>query len=111
MEEQASHMVVNWLYVENQEILVGVTDNDRWEMDTADGMSGADAATLAFVTINDDGKTAPVEKAGFHCWPGNIDRKLAMSSIYELFEIAWEIKNNNMEHEEAREKFFGKAIL
>jgi hypothetical protein len=33
-----------------------------------------------------------------------------MSRVFDLFETAWNIKNQNMNLDEAREKFFGKII-
>jgi len=110
MYQPATHLVINWLYVENNEILVGATDNDRWEHDTADGMSGADATTIVLVTLHFKRKLAAVETAKLHCWPGDANRELAISKIQNLFDIAWKIKDNKMTHEDAREKFFGKEI-
>ncbi len=34
MEEEFTHLVVNWIDVDNKVILVGATDNLRWKWDT-----------------------------------------------------------------------------
>lgn len=41
MEEQLTHLVVNWIDIDSNVILVGATDNERWKWDTDFGMSGA----------------------------------------------------------------------
>lgn len=111
MEEQLTHLVVNWIDVDSNVILVGATDNERWKWDTDMGMSGADAKSIVWVTLTDQGKGYAVsEEAHFFCYPGDPTRSLAMSNIIGLFEIAWAIKNENMDDNHAREKFFGKII-
>lgn len=111
MENQSTHLFINWILVEPKEILVGATDNDRWEWDTKAGDSGADAKTIVYVTITEHGKKyAPSENAGFHCSPGDPDRPLAMAYIADLFDIAWEIRNQKLDWEEARKRYFGMRI-
>lgn len=56
MEEEFTHLVVNWIDVDNKVILVGATDNLRWKWDTELGMSGADAKSSVWVTLTDNGK-------------------------------------------------------
>lgn len=111
MEEQLAHLVVNWIDVDDKIILVGATDNLRWKWDTELGMSGADAKSFVWVTLTDHGKGYAIsEEAHFFCSPGDPVRSLAMSNIIGLFEVAWAIKNENMDIDNAREKFFGKII-
>lgn len=111
MEEQLTHLVVNWIDVDNNVILVGATDNESWKWETDLGYSGADAKSIVWVTLTNNGKGYVVsEQAHFFCFPGDPTRSLAMSNILGLFEIAWAIKNENMEGDNAREKFFGKII-
>ena len=72
MNEQKSHLVINWIDIKDNVILVGATDNERWKWDTEAGLSGADAKTIVYVTLTDNGKgLAASEKAGFHCHPGD----------------------------------------
>ncbi|VXC10524.1 MULTISPECIES: hypothetical protein [Chryseobacterium] len=111
MEEQLTHLVVNWIDVDNKIILVGATDNENWKWETDLGYSGVDAKSIVWVTLTDNDKGYVVsEEAHFFCFPGGPTRSLAMSNIIGLFEIAWVIKNENMERDNAREKFFGKII-
>lgn len=111
MEEQLTHLVVNWIEVDDKIILVGATDNESWKWETELGMSGADARSFVLVTLTDNGRRiATSEQASFFCHPGDPVRSLAMSNISSLFEVAWAIKNENMEEDNAREKFFGKII-
>ena len=44
-------LVINYLVVEKELVLVGATDNQRWDWDTKEGYSGADAKTLVLVTL------------------------------------------------------------
>ncbi|HTF02421.1 MAG TPA: hypothetical protein VK826_00285 [Bacteroidia bacterium] len=111
MNDEITHLVVNGINIEDNVIHVGATDNLRWKWDTEEGMSGTDAKTIVYVTLTDNGKEYSVsERAGFHCSPGDPTRVLAMSNLFELFEIAWIIKNENLEYKNARERFFGKII-
>jgi hypothetical protein len=111
MTEEITHLVINWINIEDNVILVGATDNLRWKWDTEIGMSGVDAKTIVYVTLTDNGKGISVsEEAGFHCVPGDPVRNIAMSYLYELFEIAWKIKNDNLSIKLARKKFFGSIV-
>ncbi|WP_294197673.1 hypothetical protein [uncultured Chryseobacterium sp.] len=111
MEEEFTHLVVNWIDVDNKVILVGATDNLRWKWDTELGMSGADAKSSVWVTLTDNGKGfTGSEDAHFLCPPGDPVRSLAMSNVLGLFEIAWAIKNEKLVVDRARKRFFGKII-
>ncbi len=111
MDGQITHLVINWINIEHNIILVGATDNERWRWDTEEGMSGSDAKTIVYVTLTDVGKGISVaEEAGFYCGPGDPVRRVTMSYLIELFEIAWEIKSDNLDFQTAREKYFGKEI-
>ena len=92
-------------------ILVGATDNIRWDWDTKDGYSGVGAKTIVYVTLKNNGEGYAVsEDAGFHATLEDPVRKLAMSKVFELFEIAWEIKNKNLNLKQAHKLFFGKIV-
>ena len=108
---KTTHLVVNYIRVEDNVILVGATDNLRWKRDTEEGMSGADAKTIVYVSLKDNGAGYAVsEEVGFHSSPGDSTRPLAMSYLLEMFEIAWSIKNEKLNCSRAMERFFGKPI-
>ena len=111
MDKQITHLVVNYINIEDNVILVSATDNERWRWDTEDGMSGADTKTIVYVTLTDNGKGYSVsEEAGFHSTTGDPTRVVAMSYLMELFEIAWSIKNEKLNYKDAEERYFGKKI-
>ncbi len=111
MQYAITHLVVNWIDVENNTILVGATDNERWRWDTEEGASGSDAKTLITVTLTEQSKGfSTLETANFYCPPGDATRSMAMMYIEELFEIAWDIKNKNLDFTEAHKKYFGMAV-
>jgi hypothetical protein len=111
MGNKATSLVINYIVVEPEEIVVGATDNERWRWDLEDGESGADAKTLVFVTLTENGTGYAVsENAGFHCAPGAPERPLAVAHLQELFEVAWEIRNLGLNQMAARKKYFGLPI-
>lgn len=109
---KSNYLIINYIDIEKDFVLVGATDDQRWKWDTDEGMSGVDAKTIVYVTLKGDPKSriAIQEEAGFHCAPHDPIRRLAMTYIYELFEIAWDIMNNEMSFELATEKYFGFKI-
>ncbi|BDS10016.1 hypothetical protein [Aureispira anguillae] len=111
MDKSITHLVINWINIEDNVILVGATDNQRWESDIEIGMSGVDSKTIVYVTLTDHGKGISIsEKAEFHCSPGDPTRTLAMSHLIKLYEIAWMIKNKNLDLQTALNSFWGKKI-
>jgi hypothetical protein len=108
----AKHLVINYIEVDNELVLVGATDNERWRWDTEDGMSGADAKTIVWVTLNGLLKShiAICEEATFHCYPGDPVRRIAMEHISELFDIAWKIRNEYLNEKAAKEIYWGFEI-
>ncbi len=111
MSETATHLIVNWIEIQDTVILVGATDDLRWKWDTELGMSGVDAKTSVWVTLTDHGKGyAPSEEAHFFCSPSDPIRPLVMSNIIGLFDIAWIIKNEKLTGDMAYNRFFGKVI-
>ncbi len=111
--EEKIHLVVNWINVDNKEILVGATDSERWRWDTEDyGMSGGDAKTIVWVIVGNKKKGYNGESAVFHCHRSEkILRPLVLAGVGDLFEIAWQIQEQKMTFEEAHNKFFGFKIL
>lgn len=111
MDEQITHLVLNWIDIDGNTIKVGATDNLRWKWDTEEGMSGMDAKTIVYVTLTDNGKgISTSEEAGFHCLPGDPTRRIAMLGVSELLEIAWSIKNDNLDYESAKEEYFRREL-
>ncbi len=111
MEKQITHLIINYIWMDKRDISVGATDNERWRWDTEEGMSGVDAKTLILVTLTNNGKgNITGEKADFFCLPSDPTRKLVMSSLTGLFNVAWAIKNSNISILEARKRFFGKKV-
>lgn len=106
------HLVVNYICVDDHEILVGATDSERWQWDTEAGASGADARTMVWVIIKTHGKNwVDSESVGIFCnRTETILRPLALAGIADLFEIAWEIKDQKMTLDEARKNYFGFKI-
>ncbi|MCC7453110.1 MAG: hypothetical protein IT222_03000 [Crocinitomix sp.] len=110
MSEQITHLVVNYINIDHNVILVGATDNQRWTWDIESGMSGVDAKSIVCATLRNTGEGYVSEEAQFFCSPGDPTRCVAMSNLIGLFEIAWTIKNENLENNIAREMFFGIII-
>lgn len=109
--DEITHLVINWIKLEDNVVLVGATDNERWKWDKEEGMSGDDAKTIVYVTLTENGEGYSVsEEAGFHCSPGDPTREVAMLNLVELFGVAWSIKNDKLDYRQAREKYFGKEI-
>jgi len=106
------YLVINYIVVEPELVLVGATDNQRWDWDTQDGYSGADAKTLVTVTLKGslDSKYAIQEEAQFYCALGDPLRKLAMAYVYELFDIAWKIKKARLEETATQGQYIGVAV-
>ncbi len=112
MSEQITHLIINWIKVEENEIWVGATDNMRWQHDMEIEISGFDAKTIVYVILRDDGRRiSKTEEAGFHCLPGDPTRILAMKGLTELFDTAWVIMDENLDYKDAVERFFGQKIL
>ena len=111
MTKQLRFLVINWIQIEDNLILVGATDNNSWKWDTDHGMSGSNAKTIVHVTLTENGGNISVsEQATFYCIPGDPTRNVAMNHLFELFEIAWDIKRNNLSSEVANSKYFGNKI-
>jgi hypothetical protein len=110
-ERPITHLILNWFIVEDETILVGATDNERWRWDVEDGYSGADAKSVVFIEmkINEKGQVTS-EVAGFHSRPGSPERSVTMSNIEGLFDVAWIIKNEKLDEKAARKRFFGMEI-
>ena len=106
------HLIINYIVIEKGQVLVGATDGERWKWDKEDGMSGADAKTIVWVTLTGDlkSKIAVTEEARFHCPPEDPVRPLAMEHLSDLFYIAWKIKKENLDGKTAHERYFGYQI-
>jgi len=65
--DRITHLVINWISIDDNVILVGATDNLRWKWDTEVGMSGVDAKTIVYVTLTDNGPGYSISEDGFYC--------------------------------------------
>lgn len=105
-----AYLVVNYIRVEENKIIIGATDNERYQWDIDDGESGADAKTIIMVTleIDDDGYTA--EKAELFCDRSDGLRLLVIEKIENLFTIAWDIYDKKLDKKHARDNYFAYEI-
>ncbi len=113
MKDEKPFLVINSLSVNEEEIMVGCTDNKRWESDLKRGDSGADAYTFVYVVKrkNEKGDFISLDEIGIHLHPTDSLRNLAIEAIPKLLEIIWEIINQKMDFEQADARYFGMSIL
>lgn len=110
-EKKQEWLIVNSIWVQDDEISVGATNNWRWELEKEDGYPGGDARTIVWVALTDNGPGRVVsETVGLFCSRSDPLRDLIFTGIQELLEVAWEIKESNLSHRAAREKFFGHVL-
>ena len=108
---EAEHLIINHVIVNEKEIVVGATNSERWRWDKDEGLSGVDARTIVWVTLTDNGPHYVVsETVGLFCTREDPLRPLALSGINALFEIAWKIKDQQLTMQQAREAFFGHEL-
>lgn len=106
-----TYLVINSITVDEAEICVGATDSERWGWDIADGESGADARTMVWVSLKDNGVGYVVsESVGFFCHREDPLRALAYEGIPDLFDAAWDIRERKLTQQGAREAYFGFEI-
>jgi hypothetical protein len=107
-----THLIINYIWIDDESITVGATDNERWQWEHEDGYSGADAFSFVQASIVKNGKGyAPTETVTFLLRPGTgPHRELAERVIGQLCAIAWEIKERSLELSTARELFFGREL-
>ena len=109
--QEAEWLVVNSISVDEKETVVGATNRKRWEWDQEAGLSGADARTIVWVTLTDNGPGYVVsETAGLFCTRDDPLRSLAVSGIPEMFEIAWSIRDRHHDLQQAHDAFFGYEL-
>lgn len=112
MENELEHLIVNHIVVEDEYIVVGATNDARWNHDLSMGMDGVDAKTIVNANLIDEEKNYCFsEQAVFHAAPGDPIRELSMSYLVELFEIAWVIKNEKLDKKCAEERYLGKVLI
>ena len=104
------YLIVNDIWIEQKEVIVGATDNQRWDWDINDGKTGADAKTLVFVRLELTETGYVLEKAGFHCSREDSLRALAMSKVERLLDIAWDIYESKWDNIKARDVYFGHEL-
>jgi len=106
------YLIINYISFSDDEITIGATDSQRWKWDIEGGFSGADARTMVWVILKDNGSgIVPSESVRFFCDREEPLRLLAYDGIAELFKVAWEIKDLKLTPGEASIKFFGFEIL
>ncbi|MAZ27318.1 MAG: hypothetical protein CL868_09610 [Cytophagaceae bacterium] len=110
MEE--GYLVVNYFDIEDNKVLVGATDDDRWNYELEDGASGGDARTFIMVELIVDprGRAATLENVKIFSSPGDMVRPLAFKYVSRLADTAWEILNKKLDYDKAREIYFGMII-
>lgn len=105
-----AYLVVNYVRVEENKIIIGATDNERWQWDIEDGESGADAKTIIMVTLETDDGGYTAEKVELFCDRCEGLRILVMEKIENLFTIAWDIHDKKFGKKEARDNYFAYVI-
>jgi len=109
MEER--YLIINSITVDDKEICVGATDSERWGWDVSEGYSGADARTMVWIILKDNGPGYVVsESVGFFCHREDPLRAIAYEGIPELFDVAWNIREKKINEKEARKAYFGFEI-
>jgi len=109
--QEAEWLVVNSISVDEKEIVVGATNRARWDWDQEAGFSGADARTIVWVILTDNGPGYVVsETAGLFCTRDDPLRSLAVSGIPGLFDIAWSIRDGHYDSQRAHDAFFGYEL-
>lgn len=116
-------MIINYICIEDhettvgdkiligQEITVGATDSDRWNYEIKAGFRGGDARTSVMVTLKIlGGNWAPLEAAKFFCSTSDPVRQESVAAVADLFDVAWEIANRNLNEAGARKEFFGRVL-
>jgi hypothetical protein len=109
--QEQEWLLVNDIRFEENTMLVGATNRERWTWEQELGQSGVDAATLVCVILTDHGPGYAVsEEVALHCHRSDPLRRLVLEAIGPLFEIAWKIKDDRLDREHARNVFFGYKI-
>lgn len=105
------HLVINYIWIKDDEITVGVTDSERWAWDIEDGMSGADAKTLMCVILKDNGPHyTKTEMVDISCLNQSEHRALCLRHIDDLSIIARTISEKGLDMRTASATYFGKCI-
>lgn len=122
MKKQITHVVINYILLENISkngnlikdgcISVGVTDNVRWQNAINCGDSGVDELTWMTAIMQETGTQdkgyAPnwsIDFFSFH--PTEPIFALMHQYMTELLEIAHKIRDENLTQTQAREQFIG----
>lgn len=106
---EVTHLIINYLQVEPGHVLVGATDNQRWQWETEIGDSGGAAFTFVWVMLEGDldSNIALQETAHFHGGRDFPLKKLAINCVHEMLEIAWKIMEAKWSESEAYDQYFG----
>ncbi len=104
-------MIINHIWVEQDRLHVGATDDRRWAWEQADGASGADAMTLILAVLERTETGYVLESLELYCRPGEELRAVALQSAEELLDVAWSIWDKEMDSQQAKTAYFGHALL
>lgn len=112
MADQFSEwLVVNEVAVEAESVTVGATNRERWEWDRNEGYSGADAKTIISVRLIGRGPGYAVgEEMSLFCARDDPLRPLALQGIGPLLALAWQIREQDLDDDQARAAFFGREL-
>ncbi len=105
------HLIVNHIYITDEEITVGVTDSERWSWELEDNHSGADAKTHLWATLTlKGGRCVPPENIGIYCAREDPLRALVEANINAVLALAWRILDEQLDPAKSRERYFGRVL-
>jgi|GEM_PF-1493585 hypothetical protein len=105
------YLIVNYVYVSEDEITVGVTDSERWFWEREDDHSGADAKTHLWATLTlKMGRSVSPENIGIYCAREDPLRALVDANINIVLELAWRVLDGKLDQQTAHRHYFGKAL-
>lgn len=104
------HLIIHDLRISAGEIYVGVTDGARWYNDINSGQSGANAMTLTAIILTETDHGRTEETADLTATVDSEFRNLIYASLPNISKIAWDIKNEGLDFNAAKNKYFGVRI-
>lgn len=105
-------MIVNWIFIDKDEVIVGATTPERWAWEIEDGRtSGVDAKTLVMARLVDSGpRIALKETEELFVAPSDPERAAALAVMAELLGAAREIHEARPHTGPARSRWFGAKL-
>lgn len=106
--QASNHLIVNSIHIDDTFIKIFATDSERWNYERSMADSGANATPHLCVSLEDMGKPwVIIQKIAL--FPSD-ERALAIASIGKLLDIAWDIKNQGLDREQALDRYFGYRV-